>query len=96
MGFAYGQPIQAVLLGVDDFVIPPEKSRQSLLKQSGSKKKSKYNYAGCLVTQGEKYNKVSIYGSRTNETFTEAMMKKLSKRNGQSIKRVKTVRSTIL
>ncbi|MFT2110359.1 DNA-directed RNA polymerase subunit beta' [Marinomonas sp. 2405UD68-3] len=65
-------------VGVDDFVIPPEKA--GIIDQAESEvKEIEYQYADGLVTQGEKYNKVIDLWSRTNEKVTEAMMKNLAK-----------------
>ncbi|SBT18366.1 DNA-directed RNA polymerase subunit beta' [Marinomonas gallaica] len=65
-------------VGVDDFVIPPEKA--TIIAQAEEEvKEIEYQFADGLVTQGEKYNKVIDLWSRTNETVTEAMMKNLAK-----------------
>ncbi|WP_191601886.1 DNA-directed RNA polymerase subunit beta' [Marinomonas algicola] len=65
-------------VGVDDFVIPPEKA--GIIDQAEAEvKEIEYQYADGLVTQGEKYNKVIDLWSRTNEKVTEAMMKNLAK-----------------
>jgi DNA-directed RNA polymerase subunit beta' len=77
MGFAYAT-YSGCSVGVDDFVIPPEKAA-IIAKAEAEVKEIEYQYADGLVTQGEKYNKVIDLWSRTNETVTEAMMKNLAK-----------------
>ncbi|WP_417538009.1 DNA-directed RNA polymerase subunit beta', partial [Marinomonas sp.] len=76
-GFAYATA-SGSSVGVDDFVIPPEKAA-IIAKAEAEVKEIEYQYADGLVTQGEKYNKVIDLWSRTNETVTEAMMKNLAK-----------------
>jgi len=76
-GFAYATA-SGSSVGVDDFVIPPEKA-EIIAKAEAEVKEIEYQYADGLVTQGEKYNKVIDLWSRTNETVTEAMMKNLAK-----------------
>ncbi|RUM56342.1 MAG: DNA-directed RNA polymerase subunit beta', partial [Marinomonas sp.] len=65
-------------VGVDDFVIPPEKA-EIISRAEEEVKEIEYQFADGLVTAGEKYNKVIDLWSRTNETVTEAMMKNLAK-----------------
>ncbi|WP_333703675.1 DNA-directed RNA polymerase subunit beta' [Vibrio hepatarius] len=65
-------------VGVDDFVIPPEKT-EIISRAEEEVKEIEYQFADGLVTAGEKYNKVIDLWSRTNETVTEAMMKNLAK-----------------
>ncbi|MEP0072851.1 MAG: DNA-directed RNA polymerase subunit beta' [Marinomonas sp.] len=76
-GFAYATA-SGSSVGVDDFVIPPEKV-EIIAKAEAEVKEIEYQYADGLVTQGEKYNKVIDLWSRTNETVTDAMMKNLAK-----------------
>ncbi|NVK29237.1 MAG: DNA-directed RNA polymerase subunit beta', partial [Flavobacteriia bacterium] len=76
-GFAYATA-SGSSVGVDDFVIPPEKA-EIIAKAEAEVKEIEYQYADGLVTQGEKYNKVIDLWSRTNETVTEAMMQNLAK-----------------
>lgn len=66
-----------VSIGVDDLVIPKEKS--SIITQAEEEVgKIQAQYASGLVTQGERYNKVIDIWSRTNEQVARAMMAELS------------------
>ncbi|MGB9430485.1 MAG: DNA-directed RNA polymerase subunit beta' [Gammaproteobacteria bacterium] len=65
-----------VSIGVNDMVVPDEKSR-ILAGAEGEVKEIEDQYASGLVTNGERYNKVVDIWSRTNEQVAKAMMDKL-------------------
>ncbi|MEX0900561.1 MAG: DNA-directed RNA polymerase subunit beta' [Gammaproteobacteria bacterium] len=75
MGFAYATR-SGVSIGVDDMVVPNEKSR-ILGVAEGEVKEIEGQYASGLVTNGERYNKVVDIWSRTNDQVAKAMMDKL-------------------
>ena len=64
-------------IGVDDFIIPDEKSH--IIDAAEKEVKSiEVQYESGLVTQGERYNKVIDIWSRANEKVAKAMMAKIS------------------
>jgi DNA-directed RNA polymerase subunit beta' len=64
-------------IGVDDFVIPEEKS--GIINDAEKEVKSiESQFESGLVTQGERYNKVIDIWSRANEKVAKAMMTKIS------------------
>jgi len=65
-------------IGVDDFVIPPEKA--TIIGQAESEiREIESQFASGLVTQGEKYNKVVDIWTRANDQVGVAMMDTLAK-----------------
>jgi DNA-directed RNA polymerase subunit beta' len=74
-GFYYATRA-GVSFGVDDMVVPEEKSR-ILETAEGEVKDIQDQYAAGLVTDGERYNKVVDIWSRTNDQVAKAMMEKL-------------------
>ena len=76
-GFSYATRA-AVSFGINDMVIPEEKS--SILAEAETEVKEIENqYTSGLVTNGERYNKVVDIWSRTNDQVAKAMMDKLGK-----------------
>ncbi|MCJ8170906.1 DNA-directed RNA polymerase subunit beta' [Atopomonas sediminilitoris] len=76
-GFAFST-ISGCSIGVNDFVIPNEKS-DIIGKATDEVKEIEEQYASGLVTQGEKYNKVIDLWSKANDAVSKAMMANLSK-----------------
>src|SRR5690606_30809272 len=74
-GFAYATHA-GVSIGVDDMVVPQQKSR-ILANAEREVKEIQGQYASGLVTNGERYNKVVDIWSRTNDQVAKAMMDKL-------------------
>jgi DNA-directed RNA polymerase subunit beta' len=74
-GFYYATRA-GVSFGVDDMVVPDEKSK-ILETAEGEVKDIQDQYAAGLVTDGERYNKVVDIWSRTNDQVAKAMMEKL-------------------
>ncbi len=75
-GFAFST-ISGVSIGVNDFVIPEQKS--SIIDSAIEEvKEIEKQYASGLVTQGEKYNKVIDLWSKANDEVSKAMMANLS------------------
>ena len=75
-GFAFST-ISGVSIGVNDFVIPDEKT-QIIDTAIEEVKEIEKQYASGLVTQGEKYNKVIDLWSKANDEVSKAMMANLS------------------
>jgi DNA-directed RNA polymerase subunit beta' len=74
-GFYYATRA-GVSFGVDDMVVPEEKS--AILQQAEEEVKDiQDQYSAGLVTDGERYNKVVDIWSRTNDQVAKAMMEKL-------------------
>ncbi len=65
-----------VSIGVDDMVVPDEKSAIIKAAEEGVKEIEE-QYASGLVTTGERYNKVVDIWSHTNDQVAKAMMDKL-------------------
>jgi DNA-directed RNA polymerase subunit beta' len=65
-----------VSIGVNDMVVPDEKSA-ILAAAEDEVKEIQVQYASGLVTNGERYNKVVDIWSRTNDMVAKAMMEKL-------------------
>jgi len=65
-------------IGVNDFVIPPEKAR-IIGEAEQEVKEIESQYSSGLVTQGEKYNKVIDIWSRANDLVAKAMMERIAK-----------------
>ena len=78
-GFHYATRA-GVSFGVDDMVVPEEKSK-ILESAEGEVKDIQDQYAAGLVTDGERYNKVVDIWSRTNDQVAKAMMEKLGVEN---------------
>ncbi|HET7687685.1 MAG TPA: DNA-directed RNA polymerase subunit beta', partial [Candidatus Macondimonas sp.] len=74
-GFHYAT-VAGISIGVDDMVVPGEKS-EILRQAEGEVKEIEEQYASGLVTNGERYNKVVDIWSRTNDQVARAMMDKL-------------------
>jgi DNA-directed RNA polymerase subunit beta' len=74
-GFAYATRA-AVSFGIDDIVIPEQKTK---IVHSADRevKEIQDQYASGLVTNGERYNKVVDIWSRANDQVAKAMMEKL-------------------
>jgi len=74
-GFHYATRA-GVSIGVDDMIVPEQKSR-ILGAAEHEVKEIQEQYASGLVTNGERYNKVVDIWSRTNDQVAKAMMAKL-------------------
>ncbi len=75
-GFAYST-ISGVSIGVNDFVIPDEKTH-IIERATAEVKEIEEQFSNGLVTHGEKYNKVIDLWSRANDEISKAMMANLS------------------
>jgi DNA-directed RNA polymerase subunit beta' len=75
MGFKYST-IAGVSIGVDDMVIPKEKTTITAKAEKEVKEIEKQYNSG-LLTAGERYNKVVDIWSHTNDQVSQAMMKQL-------------------
>ncbi|HSP01802.1 MAG TPA: DNA-directed RNA polymerase subunit beta', partial [Thioalkalivibrio sp.] len=76
-GFKYSTR-SGVSFGINDMVIPDEKSR-ILATAESQVKEIEEQYSSGLVTKGERYNKVVDIWSHTNDQVAKAMMDKLGK-----------------
>jgi DNA-directed RNA polymerase subunit beta' len=74
-GFHYATR-SAVSFGIDDIVIPEQKTRL-VAAADREVKEIQDQYASGLVTNGERYNKVVDIWSRANDQVAKAMMEKL-------------------
>jgi DNA-directed RNA polymerase subunit beta' len=74
-GFHYATR-SAVSFGIDDIVIPEQKTRLVAAAER-EVKEIQDQYASGLVTDGERYNKVVDIWSRANDQVAKAMMEKL-------------------
>jgi len=74
-GFAYATRA-AVSFGIDDIVIPEQKTK-IVASADREVKEIQDQYASGLVTNGERYNKVVDIWSRANDQVAKAMMEKL-------------------
>ena len=75
MGFQYAT-ISGTSIGVNDFVIPPEKAK--IIDDANAEvREIEDQFASGLVTAGEKYNKVIDIWSRANEMLAKRMMDNL-------------------
>jgi DNA-directed RNA polymerase subunit beta' len=74
-GFHYATRA-GVSIGVDDMVVPQQKSK-ILATADHEVKEIQEQYSSGLVTNGERYNKVVDIWSRTNDQVAKAMMEKL-------------------
>jgi DNA-directed RNA polymerase subunit beta' len=76
-GFYYATRA-GVSIGVNDMYVPEEKN--SILEAADKEvKEIQEQFAGGLVTNGERYNRVVDIWSRTNDLVAKAMMEKLGK-----------------
>ena len=75
MGFHYATR-SAVSFGIDDIVIPEQKTKL-VAAADREVKEIQEQYASGLVTNGERYNKVVDIWSRANDQVAKAMMEKL-------------------
>jgi DNA-directed RNA polymerase subunit beta' len=75
MGFRYATRA-AVSFGIDDIVIPEQKTKL-VAAADREVKEIQEQYASGLVTNGERYNKVVDIWSRANDQVAKAMMEKL-------------------
>ena len=75
MGFPYATR-SAVSFGIDDIVIPEQKTKL-VAAADREVKEIQEQYASGLVTNGERYNKVVDIWSRANDQVAKAMMEKL-------------------
>ena len=74
-GFNYATRA-GVSIGVDDMVVPPQKTK-ILATAEREVKEIQEQFSSGLVTNGERYNKVVDIWSRTNDQVAKAMMEKL-------------------
>ncbi len=75
-GFSYAT-VAGVSIGIEDFVIPPEKA--PIIDQSESEvKEIEAQFSSGLLTYGERYNKVIDIWARTSDQVASAMMKMLA------------------
>src|SRR5215213_7597707 len=74
-GFAYATR-SGVSFGIDDIVIPEQKTR-IVTNADREVKEIQDQYSSGLVTNGERYNKVVDIWSRANDQVAKAMMEKL-------------------
>src|SRR5438132_9502642 len=74
-GFHYATRA-GVSFGIDDIVIPEQKTR-IVTAADDEVKEIQVQYASGLVTNGERYNKVVDIWSRANDQVAKAMMEKL-------------------
>jgi DNA-directed RNA polymerase subunit beta' len=74
-GFHYATR-SAVSFGIDDIVIPDQKTKL-VANADREVKEIQEQYASGLVTNGERYNKVVDIWSRANDQVAKAMMEKL-------------------
>ena len=77
MGFHYSTR-SGISIGINDLIIPEEKV-EILADAEGQVKEIAEQYAGGLVTDGERYNKVIDIWSRANEKVAKAMMNVIEK-----------------
>jgi len=83
-GFHYATRA-GVSFGIDDIVIPEQKTR-IVTAADDEVKEIQDQYASGLVTNGERYNKVVDIWSRANDQVAKAMMEKLGTEEATDIK----------
>ncbi|MFZ1867712.1 MAG: DNA-directed RNA polymerase subunit beta' [Steroidobacteraceae bacterium] len=83
-GFHYATRA-GVSFGIDDIVIPEQKTR-IVAAADHEVKEIQDQYASGLVTNGERYNKVVDIWSRANDQVAKAMMEKLGTEEAQDSK----------
>ncbi|MCK6370593.1 MAG: DNA-directed RNA polymerase subunit beta', partial [Gammaproteobacteria bacterium] len=82
-GFYYATKA-GISIGVNDMYVPEEKN--SILEAADKEvKEIQDQFAGGLVTNGERYNRVVDIWSRTNDLVAKAMMEKLGKEEVVSV-----------
>jgi DNA-directed RNA polymerase subunit beta' len=86
-GFHYATRA-GVSFGIDDIVIPDQKSKL-VASADREVKEIQDQYASGLVTNGERYNKVVDIWSRANDQVAKAMMEKLGSEEATDVKGVK-------
>jgi len=85
-GFHYATRA-GVSFGIDDIVIPEQKTR-IVTSADNEVKEIQDQYASGLVTNGERYNKVVDIWSRANDQVAKAMMEKLGSEEATDLKGV--------
>jgi DNA-directed RNA polymerase subunit beta' len=83
-GFHYATRA-GVSFGIDDIVIPEQKTR-IVAAADNEVKEIQDQYSSGLVTNGERYNKVVDIWSRANDQVAKAMMEKLGTEEAQDAK----------
>jgi DNA-directed RNA polymerase subunit beta' len=83
-GFHYATRA-GVSFGIDDIVIPEQKTR-IVTSADREVKEIQDQYASGLVTNGERYNKVVDIWSRANDQVAKAMMEKLGTEEASDLK----------
>jgi len=86
-GFHYATRA-GVSFGIDDIVIPDQKTR-IVTSADNEVKEIQDQYASGLVTNGERYNKVVDIWSRANDQVAKAMMEKLGSEEATDLKGVR-------
>ncbi|HVN47088.1 MAG TPA: DNA-directed RNA polymerase subunit beta' [Steroidobacteraceae bacterium] len=86
-GFHYATRA-GVSFGIDDIVIPEQKTR-IVTSADSEVKEIQDQYASGLVTNGERYNKVVDIWSRANDQVAKAMMEKLGSEEATDFKGVR-------
>jgi len=86
-GFHYATRA-GVSFGIDDIVIPEQKTR-IVTSADTEVKEIQDQYASGLVTNGERYNKVVDIWSRANDQVAKAMMEKLGTEEATDLKGVR-------
>ncbi|HYC09437.1 MAG TPA: DNA-directed RNA polymerase subunit beta', partial [Steroidobacteraceae bacterium] len=86
-GFHYATRA-GVSFGIDDIVIPEQKTR-IVTSADNEVKEIQDQYASGLVTNGERYNKVVDIWSRANDQVAKAMMEKLGSEEATDLKGVR-------
>ena len=86
-GFHYATRA-GVSFGIDDIVIPEQKTR-IVAAADREVKEIQDQYSSGLVTNGERYNKVVDIWSRANDQVAKAMMEKLGTRGGHRLQGAK-------
>src|SRR6202140_1539983 len=84
MGFHYATR-SAVSFGIDDIVIPEQKTKL-VAAADREVKEIQEQYSSGLVTNGERYNKVVDIWSRANDQVAKAMMEKLGTEDAVDLK----------
>jgi DNA-directed RNA polymerase subunit beta' len=86
-GFHYATRA-GVSFGIDDIVIPEQKTR-IVTSADNEVKEIQDQYASGLVTNGERYNKVVDIWSRANDQVAKAMMEKLGTEEATDLRGVR-------
>lgn len=77
IGFRYATQ-SGISFGKDDMIIPP--SKEAIVKEATQAvNEYRQQYLDGLITQGERYNKVTDTWTKCTETVAEAMMKEIAK-----------------